>query len=140
MSRQDADDGRPDHPTQKELTYGDTVSVAPLVQLARQAQRMRAIVIRLFPRDVFRDSAWDMLLELFIAGQQNRVICTKELIFVSRETHASALRRIDRLEEAGMLLRHQDTSDHRRVIVSLTHKGEEAMSAMLRSLIIERSA
>lgn len=105
-----------------------------LPDLARQLQHMRAKAAKLFPRDVFRDSAWDMVLELFIAGQENRVICVKELIFVSGETSTSALRRIDRLEAAGLLSRSHDPDDHRRMAVTLTSKGDEAMRAMLHSL------
>ena len=90
-----------------------------LPDLARQLQHMRAKAAKLFPRDVFRDSAWDMVLELFIAGQENRVICVKELIFVSGETSTSALRRIDRLEAAGLLSRSHDPDDHRRMAVTL---------------------
>ena len=105
-----------------------------LPDLARQLQHMRAKAAKLFPRDVFRDSAWDMVLELFIAGQENRVLCVKELIFVSGETSTSALRRIDRLEAAGLLSRAHDPDDHRRMAVTLTSKGDEAMRAMLHSL------
>ena len=84
---------------------------------------MRAKAAKLFPRDVFRDSAWDMVLELFIAGQQHRVVCVKELIFVSGETSTSALRRIDRLEAAELLHRSHDPDDHRRMAVTLTDKA-----------------
>lgn len=105
-----------------------------LLDLARQLQHMRAKAAKLFPRDVFRDSAWDMVIELFIAGQQNRAVCVKELIFVSGETSTSALRRIDRLEAAGLLHRSHDPDDHRRMAVKLTSKGDEAMCAMLYSL------
>jgi DNA-binding MarR family transcriptional regulator len=108
-----------------------------LIDLARQAQKMRAIVARMFPRDVLKDSAWDMLLELFVATQEFRVLCVKQLILVSGETSTSALRRIDRLEETGMIRRRGDAADHRRVTVEMTLKGEEAMTAMLRSLILD---
>lgn len=105
-----------------------------LLDLARQTQAMRANTAKFFPRDVFRDSAWDMMLELFIADQQNRPICVKELILVSGESATSALRRIDRLEGAELLRRRTDPADHRRLAVTLTQRGTDAMSAMLRHL------
>ena len=111
-----------------------------LLRLALQAQQMRKTVATLFPRDVFRDFAWDILLELFVAEQRSRAICVKDLILVSGETSTSALRRIDRLEDAGLLQRRHDSSDHRRVSVALTAKGDNAMTALLRSLILPEKA
>lgn len=107
-----------------------------LLRLALQAQKMRATVAKLFPRDVFRDFAWDILLELFVSEQRGRAICVKDLILVSGETSTSALRRIDRLEDAGLLQRRHDSPDQRRVSVALTAKGDDAMTALLRSLIL----
>lgn len=111
-----------------------------LLDLARQTQAMRANTAKFFPRDVFRDSAWDMMLELFIADQQNRPICVKELILVSGETATSALRRIDRLESAELLRRRTDPADHRRLAVTLTQRGTDAMTAMLRHLYMTTGA
>ncbi|WP_322964065.1 MarR family transcriptional regulator [Sphingomonas fuzhouensis] len=107
-----------------------------LLELARQTQAMRANVAQFFPRDVFRDSAWDMMLELFIAEEQHRQLCVKELILVSGETATSALRRIDRLESTGLLRRQTDPADHRRLAVTLTQRGTDAMTAMLRHLYL----
>ncbi|WP_230482127.1 winged helix DNA-binding protein [Sphingomonas sp. Leaf21] len=109
---------------------------ATLVDLARQTQAMRANVAQFFPRDIFRDSAWDMMLELFIAEQEGRPICVKELILVSGESSTSALRRIDRLETAALLRRRTDPADHRRLAVTLTPRGTDAMTAMLRHLYL----
>ncbi len=105
-----------------------------MLDLARRMQRARARMAKLFPRDVFRDSAWEMMLELFVAAQLKRVVCVKELILVSGEKSTSALRRIDRLELAEMLRRCHDPVDHRRHAVVLTAKGDAAMRAMLLSL------
>ena len=110
------------------------VTAPSLLDLARQTQLMRASTAQFFPRDVFRDSAWDMMLELFIADQQSRPICVKELILVSGESSTSALRRIDRLEGAGLIRRRTDPADHRRLAVTLTQRGTDAMTAMLRHL------
>ncbi|MBB4616506.1 MarR family transcriptional regulator [Sphingomonas abaci] len=107
-----------------------------LLDMARQTQTMRATVAAFFPRDIFRDSAWDMMLETFVAGEEGRNLCVKQVILVSGETSTSALRRIDRLEAAGLMARRVDPADHRRVSVTLTVKGHDAMAAMLRSLFV----
>lgn len=125
---------------------GSALPAPSLLDLARQMQIMRARAVDLFPREVFRDSAWDLMLELFVAEQQKRLVCVKELILVSGETSTSALRRIDALEAAQLLRRCNDPADHRRVSVALTVKGGEAMRAVLHSLylandpVVERSA
>lgn len=108
-----------------------------LIDFARQTQAMRAKVAKIFPRDIFRDSAWDMMLELFVAARERRSVCVKQLVLISGETPTSALRRIDRLEEAGLLLRRTDPADHRRVMIELAPKGDEAMCAMLRNLFLD---
>ena len=53
---------------------------------------------------------------------------------MSGESTTSAMRRIDRLQEAGLLSRRPDPTDHRRVRVRLTGKGYAAMAAMLEHL------
>lgn len=124
-------------PAQRSAMPPPMLDRAPsLLDLARQTKAMRAHIAQFFPRDVFRDSAWDMMLELFIADEQNRPLCVKELILVSGESSTSALRRIDRLEGAGLLRRRTDPADHRRLAVTLTQRGTDAMTAMLRHLYL----
>ncbi|MFC3215619.1 helix-turn-helix domain-containing protein [Novosphingobium panipatense] len=98
---------------------------------ARQILRARRKIAALEPRSLFRDTAWDMMLELFISGEEGGILFVKQLMIASGESAASAMRRIDRLESAGFLERIPDMLDQRRVIVQLTSKGRTAMLAML---------
>jgi hypothetical protein len=111
-------------------------SLPSLLELARKTQVTRGKIAKLFPRNVFRDSAWDLMLELFVGAQEQRSVCVKQLVLVSGETSTSALRRIDSLEQAGLLRRCHDPKDQRRVSVILTPAGEEAMTAMLSHLFL----
>jgi DNA-binding MarR family transcriptional regulator len=117
---------------------GTSASMPSLSDSARQAKRLRAAVERHFPPGMLLDSSWDIMIELFIANCENKTLCVKHLILSSGESSTSALRRIDRLEAAGIILRRDDVLDHRRVLVELTHKGEQAMQDMLHALIVER--
>lgn len=109
------------------------VSVAErqLVEGARQLLRARLKMARHLPKGLLRDSAWDMILELFIAHEEGGIVYVKQLTLSSGESAAAAIRRIDRLEEAGLIERFPDPLDRRRVIVRLQERGRDAMLAML---------
>ena len=107
-------------------------SIAPaLLARARQARRLRATMSAFLPQDLLVDPAWDMMIDLFIAAGTGERLCVKDLTLMSGESPASAMRRIDRLQQAKLLHRHVDPADHRRVHVSLTDIGHTAMAAML---------
>ncbi|MEG3173077.1 MarR family winged helix-turn-helix transcriptional regulator [Sphingomonas sp. ZB1N12] len=108
------------------------VPVSPaLLARARQARRLRATMSAFLPRDLLVDPAWDMMIDLFIAVATGERLHVKDLILMSGESAASAMRRIDRLQEAALLVRHPDPTDHRRVHIGITAKGQAAMAAML---------
>jgi UDP-N-acetylmuramoyl-tripeptide--D-alanyl-D-alanine ligase len=102
-----------------------------LLEGARQLLQARLKMARLVPKGLLRDSAWDMMLELYISGEEGGISYVKQLILTSGESPAAAMRRIDRLEEAGFIERFIDPLDRRRVIVRLTGRGHAAMFAML---------
>lgn len=102
-----------------------------LVEGARQLLQARLKMARIAPPGLLRDSAWDMMLELFISGEEGGILYVKQLMLASGESSTAAMRRIDRLEEAGFLERFPDPLDRRRVIVRLKERGRAAMLAML---------
>lgn len=108
-----------------------SVAEMQLVDGARQLLRARTKMARIAPKGLLRDSAWDMMLELFISGQEGGILFVKQLLHSSGESTTAALRRIDRLEEAGFIERFPDPLDRRRVIVRLQDRGRAAMFAML---------
>lgn len=112
-----------DHLTDKQLMEG-----------ARQLLQARARTAMLFPKGLFRDAAWDMLLELFISGEEGGIVYVKQLTIASGESATGAMRRIERLEAAGFITRTSDPLDQRRVIVRLTERGRTALVSMLRHI------
>ncbi len=115
-----------------------TPSVRPmspaLLARARQARQLRATMSAFLPRDLLVDPAWDMMIDLFIAAGTGERLCVKDLRLMSGESAAGAMRRIDRLQETGLIGRHPDPNDHRRVHIGLTEKGHVALAAMLEHL------
>lgn len=81
-----------------------------------------------------KDSIWDILLELFVNGEEGGIVYVKQLILACGIPPASAMRLIDRLEDGNLLSRVPDPLDHRRVIVSLSEHARSAMMAMLRKM------
>ncbi|WP_324740273.1 hypothetical protein U8326_10825 [Tsuneonella sp. CC-YZS046] len=105
-----------------------------LVEGARQLLRARLKTVKRLPKCLPRESAWDMMLILLINGAEGGILYIKQLILASGEAPATAMRKIDRLEEGNMLERVPDELDHRRVIVKLTERGREAMILMLKDI------
>lgn len=101
-----------------------------LVDHARCLLRARTKMARVAP-GLLRDPAWDMMLCLFINGEEGGILYVKQLILSTGESATAALRHIDRLEEAGFIERLSDPLDRRRVIVRLSESGRAAMFAML---------
>ena len=68
---------------------------------------------------IFRDPAWDMLLDLYSAEQERRHLTVSQLCYGSGVAIATALRHIDRMVKANLLERRENARDHRSTIVSL---------------------
>lgn len=100
----------------------------------RQLLRARRDRSKFFGERLFGDPAWDMLLELYAAELSQRRVSVGGLAAGSGTPTTTALRWIDALVKDGLAERRQDPLDARRVFVSLTTKGTQAMDAYLRSL------
>jgi DNA-binding transcriptional ArsR family regulator len=111
-----------------------TLEERELVEGARKLLRARINLMRVTPRNLLGDSAYDMMLVMFINDEEGGILYIKQLIGASGDTPASALRRIDRLEDAGLVERSPDTLDHRRVIIRLSEQGRQTMLDMLRDV------
>lgn len=122
-----------------EAAESRTVTERQLVEGARQLLQARIKMAKLVPKGLFRDPAWDMMLELFISGEEGGILFVKQLMIASGESSGAAMRRIDRLENAGFIVRIPDPLDHRRVIVRLTDRARTAMIAMLQHIFEPKS-
>jgi len=69
---------------------------------------------------IFRDPAWDMLLDLYCAEHDGKRLTVSQLGYGSGVAIATAIRHIDRMVEADLVERREDTTDQRCTIVSLT--------------------
>ena len=72
---------------------------------------------------LFRDPAWDMLLELFTSHERGQDVSVSSLCHASGVPITTALRHIDRLEAHGMAFKEGDEKDERRLWIRPTEKS-----------------
>lgn len=81
--------------------------------------------------EMFGEPAWDMLLDLFIAGESNRRLSVGDACIGAQINQTSGLRIIAALEELNLIVRTTDPHDGRRRFVDLTEHGRDLMLAYL---------
>jgi DNA-binding MarR family transcriptional regulator len=80
------------------------------------------------------DATWSMLTELLRARLARRRLSVTSLCLASKSPVTTALRRIDRLLEAGLVCCTQDPKDRRRKYIELTADGGERLQEALRAV------
>jgi hypothetical protein len=87
-----------------------------------------------FPRDLFHEPAWNMLIALFVAHHDKHPMNVKALTAFAGAPPTTSLRWVDHLHERGLIDRVTDSMDRRRVEVSLSDAGLSAMTKYLGSI------
>lgn len=98
-----------------------------LVEMAKAIYRARESRHRHFPRDLFGEPAWDILLDLYIAKSRGEMVTVSGACIASQIPPTTALRWIKTLEKDGWIVREDDQIDRRRSFVRLSSKGETAV-------------
>lgn len=101
----------------------------------RTVIRARRAREQFFRSDLFADPAWDILLDLAAARKEGRGVSVSSLCIAAAVPPTTALRWIKALAEEGLLLRHADPSDGRRVFISLAEHAAMAIDACLATMI-----
>ena len=93
----------------------------------RGAIRARRLRDQYFPKDLFADPAWDMLLDLFAARLEGMTVSVSSLCIAAAVPPTTALRWITAMTDAGLLMRREDPSDRRRAFVALSAQAVAGM-------------
>ena len=93
----------------------------------RELQRARTKRNECFNPRLFGDPAWDMLIDLYASELEQRRTSVTDLTVASGVPATTALRWIAALQRDGLVKRHNDPLDGRRIFVSLTEKGISGM-------------
>lgn len=80
------------------------------------------------------DASWSMLSELLRARLSRRRVSVTSLCLASKSPVTTALRRIERLLETGLVSCTQDPKDRRRKYIELTDDGTARLVAALRAV------
>lgn len=113
------------------------VDKAALVGLVARIKRIRAHRNQLIGSGLFRDPAWDMLLELFVAHERNEALTISSLCYASGVPLSTGTRQVQRLEDFGLVTRKDDGADQRRSLVKPTTKAVESVANLAMMLLDE---
>ena len=86
------------------------------------------------PEELFHEPAWDMLLSLYLAWHEARTMNVKTLVSTSDAPVTTSQRWIDHLAKLGLVTRVVDPIDRRRIEVTLSSNGLQAIDSYLDAL------
>ncbi len=104
--------------------------------LARKTYALRRKRAAIFGNpDLFGEPAWDILLDLFIAEGEGKSVSVSSACIGSAAPATTGLRWLGVLADEGLVVRENDTDDHRRVMVRLTATGHAAMERFFETVV-----
>jgi DNA-binding response OmpR family regulator len=113
------------------------------VQLRREALRELKTIRRdrsaYFPADLFSDPCWEMLLDLYDARLGADEVTVTSLGAASGVPLTTALRRMEMLQNHGLIDRVEDRDDKRRTIMRLTEQGLRAVENFFEAYLGRRA-
>lgn len=74
---------------------------------------------------------WDMLLELYVAEREKRIVYLWSLCSFANVPFSTACRKVTEMEEIGLVRRNLEHRDRRGVEVTLTDNGESLIASVL---------
>lgn len=107
----------------------DSVSVAQRMIAMR---RHREAVLG---SNLFGEPAWDIMLDLFVAGAKNKLVSISSACIAANVPPTTALRWIKIMVERGIICRTDDPFDNRRKWVSLSTEWQTKIHLLLSDLV-----
>jgi hypothetical protein len=107
---------------------------------ARQILAARGRIGNYVDADLFADPARDILLDLFVAGEEGQRISISSCCIAAAVPPTTALRWIGMLKKRGLIQEVVDPSDGRRKWLSLTPHVHEAMRNYVNGVVDTFSA
>ncbi|TXL70278.1 winged helix DNA-binding protein [Vineibacter terrae] len=117
------------------MTVGPSTAMRAVAP--ERSERIRAMLrehkvrARIFGGSALSDPGWTMLLDLMLSHLEGRQTYLTSLCVASGLPTTNAKRRVTQLITDGLVQRENDRSDRRRVLLTLTDRGLEGLSAYL---------
>jgi hypothetical protein len=102
--------------------------------IARRVVRSRNAREALFGSGLFIDPAWEVMLDLFIAGESGQKVSISSVCIAARVPATTALRWLKKLERRNLVVRILDEHDRRRCFLVLTEDARAKVACHLRDL------
>jgi two-component system, NarL family, response regulator PprB len=124
----------------------DRIDPAPSVDHAWQALHCRRlldearVLDRLFSRLSIEQVGWRVLLAMFEADLGTGEAPATNIALASGASASAGLRRIAEFEERGLIIRREDPTDGRRIMLGLTETGRSICRDAIQTLIAARVA
>lgn len=116
---------------QREAASGDVITIEALTEQARQLMAQRKLRRQYLPAELFHEPAWDMLIALFVAHDNDQPMNIKALVAMADAPVTTSQRWIEHLHKLRLIDRVIDPADRRRVEISLSNSGFEAVKGYL---------
>lgn len=105
--------------------------VSGLAAIARRLLKQSDGRSYYFEEDLFADPAWHILLDLFAAAAEGKIVSVTSVCMAARVPATTALRWIRHLEARGLIERTPDENDARRAFVKISAESFANMAAYL---------
>lgn len=102
-----------------------------LVLFAQRLQRARQERDAYIPAAILGEPGWSLLLDLFVAHHEGRMVNSSGACFGAGLPQTTGLRWLDKLDLAGLIVRHPHPRDTRFVMIELSPEGLQRMTAVL---------
>lgn len=113
---------------------GDKYPREALAMFVAQVRKLRMRRSDLFGAALFRDPAWDMLLELFVAHERREELTITSLCYAAGVPLSTGTRQFQQLEKHGLATREGDCDDTRRIIAKPTPKAIRSVLTLAAAL------
>jgi hypothetical protein len=110
---------------------GPTDTPAAAVEEARRHYRLRRIRDQEFGPTLFGEPAWDLLLDLYIAASDPRLVSVMSASIAASVSTQDTARWLTRLEEQGLVERFYSGADMSQAIVTLSQSAFDQMTRLL---------
>ncbi|HEY0114575.1 MAG TPA: MarR family transcriptional regulator [Allosphingosinicella sp.] len=104
--------------------------VLPLA-MARRLQRQGEIRAEHFPQAMFRAPAWEMLLAIYIAGENGQAMGVGDACAACGVSRSQGARLITHLENEGLIVRQASPDQPQRRRIHITEEGRLRVTSYL---------